>query len=81
MNRFAGTVLVLAAMTVPAWAIDYTHGTPPQRVVRKGKGAVACWQENRTLLLAEGVVMGNSPAGACFKKYGFTDRDFPEIMR
>ena len=39
MNRFAGTVLVLAAMTVPAWAIDddsWQH--PPQRVVQKGKG-------------------------------------------
>lgn len=81
MNRFANTVLVLATMTVPAWAIDYTHCTPPQRVVQKGKGAAACWQEDRTLLLAEGVVMANTPAGPCSKKYGFTDRDFPEIMR
>jgi hypothetical protein len=61
MSRFASTVLVLAAMTLPAWAIDDTHGTPPKRVVQKGKGAAACWEEARGLLLAEGVIMANTP--------------------
>jgi hypothetical protein len=75
---------MMLALTGPATA-NGTHGHPPQRVVRMGAKAVACWQTARTFLL-NGIGVDyrlTSTPGLtlnCIEKYHIEITDFPEVL-